>query len=321
MRILHISDIHSDKRSIESTKLLIKKLVASISKINETTPIDLVLFSGDAINQGGTSCNSIGNAFKIFEIHVVEPIIEALSLERSRFIIGIGNHDIERNAIDEFTEAGLSLRLKSEEDVTDVILSKPHMASRCRGFKVFEAEFYKDAISESDKRQTPFESSFKLYINGKSVGITSLNSAWRCSDSKHDHEKNIIGSQQIINSLNLINDCDIKIAMSHHHYNFLKEFDEIEIEKYLLANYDLLFCGHTHSPEAEFLIKPIGSTFNIVSSGILSANINNTNPSIPPPTNLSTSATSQLRCYIPFHTSLHTKTERYIIPPLHCLFL
>lgn len=277
MRILHLSDIHSDKNSIDSTKLLVKKLMSALDGIVKESPIDLVVFSGDAINRGGISCDTIINAFKIFELHVVNPILSTLALGKNRFIIGIGNHDIERDAIDEFTEEGLASKLTTEEAVTNVILSKPQMAKRCDGFKKFESSFYKEALPETNKRLTPFASSFKLEINGKSVGITSLNSAWRCSDSKSDHTKNIIGSQQIIDSLNLINDCEIKIALSHHHYSFLKDFDSEEMEKFILANYDVLFCGHTHSPEGEFLIKPIGSTFNIVSSGILSANINTTN--------------------------------------------
>ncbi len=61
---------------------------------------------------------------KIFEIHVVTPILDTLSLDKSRIIIGIGNHDIERNAIDEFTEEGLTSKLKNEEDISNVILSK-----------------------------------------------------------------------------------------------------------------------------------------------------------------------------------------------------
>ncbi len=89
---------------------------------------------------------------------------------------------------------------------------KPQMANRCKAFKNFESNFYQDAIDESNKRLTPFASSFKIEINGKTIGITSLNSAWRCSDSNTDHNKNIIGTQQIIDSLALISDCDIKIA-------------------------------------------------------------------------------------------------------------
>lgn len=278
MRILHISDIHADKNSIESTKLLVRKLITALEGIVKESPVDLVVFSGDAINRGGISCDSIGNAFRIFELHVVDPILSVLSLDKSRFIIGIGNHDIERDAIDEFTEEGLVYKLASEEDISNVILTKCQMANRCKAFKTFESSFYKDSVSETDKRLTPFASSFKLNIQGKTVGITSLNSAWRCSDSAIDHTKNLIGTQQIIDSLNLISDCEIKIALSHHHYGFLKDFDSKEMEKFILANYDLLFCGHTHSPEGEFLIKPIGSTFSIVSSGILSANVNNTNP-------------------------------------------
>lgn len=278
MRILHISDIHTDKKTIESTKLLVKKLITVLEGIVKESPVDLVVFSGDAINRGGISCDSIGNAFKIFEIQVVEPILKALSLDKSRFIIGIGNHDIERNALDEFTEEGLVHRLASEEDISNVILTKQQMANRCKAFKTFESAFYKECISDMNKRLTLFASSFKLNIQGKTVGITSLNSAWRCSDSAIDYTKNLIGTQQIIDSLSLIDDCEIKVALSHHHYTSLKDFDSKEMEKFILANYDLLFCGHTHSPEGEFLIKPIGSTFNIVASGILSANINNSNP-------------------------------------------
>ena len=55
MRILHLSDIHSDKNNIEGTKLLIKKLTSALDKIQKESPVDLVVFSGDAINRGGIS--------------------------------------------------------------------------------------------------------------------------------------------------------------------------------------------------------------------------------------------------------------------------
>lgn len=56
MRILHLSDIHSDKNNIERTKLLIQKLISALNEIHQESAIDLVIFSGDAINRGGISC-------------------------------------------------------------------------------------------------------------------------------------------------------------------------------------------------------------------------------------------------------------------------
>lgn len=68
-------------------------------------------------------------------------------------------------------------------------------------------------------------------------------------------------------------DCDVKIAVSHHDYQWMADFEINEIDKLLVSNFDLYFSGHTHSLNAELSIKPQGRTFKIVASGILSHNI------------------------------------------------
>ena len=85
-------------------------------------------------------------------------------------------------------------------------------------------------------------------------------------------------SRQISDSESYINDCDIKIALSHHSYTWMNNFEVLQLEKYITQDYDMYFCGHTHSSNAEYCIKPEGKTFKLVAPGIMTANNLEKNP-------------------------------------------
>ena len=64
----------------------------------------------------------------------------------------------------------------------------------------------------------------------------------------------MIGEKQIIDGLKDIQYCDIKIALSHHHYDHLKQFDKDIIESLLKQDFNLFFCGHIHKNKAGFTL-------------------------------------------------------------------
>ena len=66
----------------------------------------------------------------------------------------------------------------------------------------------------------------------------------------------------------------MRIAISHHNYIWLRQEETVKDERLLSQNYDLYFCGHTHSPQTDYKLSPDGNFFEIVAPGILSENIN-----------------------------------------------
>ena len=273
MRIIHISDYHLDKKSANDSATIASMLSETLKSINNEKKIDLILYSGDMINTGGSSYDSIGTAFKGFELIFIDKILKTLNLPKNNFLFTIGNHDIDRNADSKYVEMGLSQTLTTEEEVISFYESKSEEGiKRVLPYKLFEKKFYNKVFSENDYYQSNYESCYKLYIDGLKIGVACLNSAWRCYDSEKDKGRILIGERQITNSYNFLKDCDVKIAISHHHYGWLAEFENTIIDKLLNIHFDIYFCGHTHSNQAEYCIKPDGKLFTFVAPGVLSKN-------------------------------------------------
>lgn len=268
MRILHISDFHIDKNDRDdSIKHIVTPLLNTIDEIQKEKSIDLVLITGDLINKGGENYSNISEAFQDFTEVLVNPLLAKTNLGKERIFFVPGNHDIVRNADSKAIEMGLKGLLTSEEEINKH-LKNPEGNKRVIDFKNYELGFYTD--SKVEKNQTEFQSCFKTTIGEIKVGIACLNSAWRCYDSKEDKNKILIGEKQITDSIEFLNDCQIKIALSHHHFEWLAEFDSEVSASLLSRNFHLYFCGHSHRNKAYFFQDPDGQLFTFCAPGVLS---------------------------------------------------
>ena len=271
MRILHISDFHLDQKDKEdNVNHVVNPLIKRLEKIISEKPINLILFTGDLINIGGKNYSGLDEAFLDFEITLIEPLLKVTSLTKDSFFLVPGNHDLNRISDSIRIEKGLTQDLDSQEKLND-FFKNPEGVERVKEYKEFENYFYKDAKCKINL--TPFQSTFKININGLSIGVCCLNSSWRCYDSNTDKGKILIGEKQIIDGLKDISDCNIKIALSHHHYDFLSDFDKEIVEELLKQDFNLLFVGHTHRAKAGFIQDPDGQLFTFCASGTLSSSI------------------------------------------------
>lgn len=276
MRILHISDFHlsNDDASIAKSQKIVDGLLDTVKTVNEEQPIDLVVFSGDAINKGGDGFDSLEEGLLSFQTILIEPLMEVLHRPLTNFVWCIGNHDINRNLDSPNAELGIVSRLTNLQAVDDFCADKNNLRDikRIEPFKIYEKSFYQSSLGNNYK-YGDFESCYIYQIGSKRVGVCCLNTVWRCWDSKTDKGRILLGREQLSRATDYLKDCDIKIAVSHHDYQWMADFEINEIDKLLVSNFDLYFSGHTHSLNAELSIKPQGRTFKIVASGILSHNI------------------------------------------------
>lgn len=270
INILHFSDFHLDANHEKDAKRILEKMISCINDADNS--IDLIIFSGDMINQGGRNYPNIDEAFKRFKVLVIDNLVKAFNLSSDRFILTFGNHDSKITEDDLLLDEGIDNKFTSEIEVKNFVDSKKSKLylNRQASARSFRDNYYKAVLDNERYKPTDFQSNYKIEINGIKVGITSLNTSWRCAYD--DRERLVLGLWQISDSEPFIKDCDLKIAVGHHHPNLMKEFERNAFSRDLSRVYDVYFCGHTHSPYVE-LRKPLGWLMDITSAGALSANI------------------------------------------------
>ncbi|MCA6415933.1 MAG: metallophosphoesterase, partial [Cytophagales bacterium] len=273
MRILHISDFHLDKTDkADSKNHIVNPLLESIVASQLEKPIDLVVFTGDLINIGGKNYPTISDAFKDCEQELFLPILDATKLGKERLYFVPGNHDILRSADSKHIDNGLASTLTDSKELNS-FFNKPEGNSRVFPFKEFEKSFYEGVYNHANISN--FQSTFKIEINGRKIGIACLNSSWRCYDSDKDKNRILIGERQVTESIELLKDCETKIALSHHHYEWLNDFDSEIISTLLKQDFNLYLTGHVHKVKAGYTQDPDGKLFTFCAAGILSASIRN----------------------------------------------
>ena len=272
LRILHLTDFHLNKKTLKDWDDFLKEaFLNKIEELQKENPIDLVFFTGDLIDKAGIDFKEKDDtippttkAFTIFKNQIIDPILEKLNIDISRFIICPGNHDINRNADKQFHETGLRSDLDSIDNVNSFINANEEDydgVQRIKEYKDFEFELYK---TFDDKLHSKFNFSVKLDIDGKSVGISSLNSSWRCYGDD-DFKNLLVGESQVNDNYKFIKDCDIRIALMHHQLDWISDVESKIIKNHISGNYNLIFSGHVHQTDVEYVQNLSGTSLRVVS--------------------------------------------------------
>lgn len=279
IRILHLTDFHLNNKTLRDWNEFYKdSFFDKLSELNQDKPIDLIAFTGDLIDMSGKDFGSATKGFHNFKEKVINPILDHLKLDISRFIICPGNHDINRSADDKIDENGLKATLIETQEILDFINTSQKNNSykrieRIKEYKEFENELYKDI--ESEKIQDIFKFSVKINLNGKSVGVSSLNSSWRCYGDD-DYKNLLIGENQLNGNFKFIKDCDIKIALIHHQLDWLSDVEFRTINSHINKEYDVILSGHVHEGLSSFITGFTGSCFyNVSPSGLNHIRVDN----------------------------------------------
>ena len=271
IRIIHFSDFHFNKKNFIDWNYFIKDaLLKELKLINNENSIDLILLTGDLIDKGGESFTSIEEAFNEFKLHVINPIIESVNLPIERFLIIPGNHDLNQKSEQEWEDIGLRSYIDNPEKIQAFIKNGKDGNykgfERIKPFKNFEKSLYEKV---PNCQLSCFDSNFIIEINKKKIGVSCLNSSWRCYDSKKDKGLILIGDTQIASANAFIENCDLKIALIHHPYDWISEIEKKVIHSHLHSNYNLMFVGHVHDGQTSVETNYAGSLFVNLAPGTL----------------------------------------------------
>lgn len=263
MRIIHLSDIHLSSNNIQDLRLhYLDSLIEDLKEINKEKDIDLIIISGDLVDKGGVSLLNLEeykahtNQYDIFEREFIKPICEKLPIIKEKIIFIPGNHDIDREKIDEIIEAGLITLFTSSQkanEISNKYINNPNgiNINRIANFLEFEEKYHEKNKFLSYKF-SHLESKVIYNYKGKNIGIALINDSWRCSSNSV--KNHFVGTHQFHNCLQFFNEKEtcFNIAVMHHPLECMNPSEKEQIENILHNfSFEILLIGHEHKTRVQ----------------------------------------------------------------------
>jgi predicted phosphodiesterase len=259
---LHLSDWHQKGKNLDRKILrdaFIKDIEERIAISPDLTKIDFIIFSGDVAYSGGI------DEYKMAKKELFDPLLDATELSPKQLFIVPGNHDMD------MSEPNFTMQIfpmKSNKEVRKWLDNKESRDLILRPFRNFSR-----FVSEYTGQNNPDYASVSTYIiEEKTIKIIGLNSAWMCNhqtlrrEDSDDYGQVIVGKSQIREALKKTSDADIRIAVLHHPFDLMAEFDRNQVESDLMRQCDFILHGHSHKPAVRVSHGTIGDSI-IVPSG------------------------------------------------------
>ncbi|MEW6215871.1 MAG: metallophosphoesterase, partial [Nitrospirota bacterium] len=224
---------------------------------------DIIVFTGD-LAFDGTSAD-----FDSAWNEVIQPVMDIFSLEKDLIFFCPGNHDIERNNIDKILESGLRTELVSIASVNELIDGLPQKSSDVFSRLTNYRQFLTSKESKYKKDGDYLYSTYTIEEGDKLIGIASFNTAWRAFGGNADYGKLLLGERTIDNAISSLKECHFRIALMHHPFSYLAEFEQPTIQRRILGNFDVLLHGHIHEHDTELVKKQNQDQVLLVAGGTI----------------------------------------------------
>ena len=260
IRIFHISDFHLNKKNLKDWNDYLKE--SFIHFINENKAEEnFIVCSGDMIDKGGADFGGVKAGLEIFRDSVINPIITKTGISVDRFIMTLGNHDIDRNADKDYTRRGVRDSIKEgcsekiDEYVRDLLDNKGEPSKRVCAYYNFVSEFYAECKNVIINY---LGAVFNYSINGENLAFTAFNTAWNCCDDNDKDWGLAIGEPQYLKCNQDTPDNAVRIAIMHHPLDWML-YEKRTIQNWIRNDYDLLLMGHVHETETMLTVNSSGN--------------------------------------------------------------
>lgn len=251
MRILHISDLHAPAEVPRDQKRIVQALLADVAEQDRAQRIDLVLFSGDLSDDGSPQALAAARAL------LLDPLASVLPTRP--VLLTPGNHDVERGQVNAVIEAGLQAQLCDGDRVAALLADEETFAQARRRLESWDRLKHSWEQGVTAPSQTGLLwCVHRLDLNGCSVGVATLDSAWR-SSGDGDHGGLIVGEPALRAALEAIDSCELRLVVVHHPLDWLARFDAESTQTLLERAGVFVFTGHEHTPDPTTEISTRGA--------------------------------------------------------------
>lgn len=241
LRIIHCSDLHFDAANSMDCLIVVDAFNKDIaSLVKDGMAFDFFAFTGDMVKHGNDE-----ESFKVAKEKFIDLSIASAQIDKSRFFIVAGNHDVQLAQLNEYFEDGISSRLNSRDEINKFLDDYPKSSHAFVQARF--AHFEKYLLDDADITKEIFRTKIIELPFGK-VGIAMLNSSWHASGKGRDfdHGKLIIGERQVEKAADTLKHCDFQLAMFHHPLDWLSPTDKTNVTRSLHQHFDLVLYGHAH---------------------------------------------------------------------------
>jgi len=242
---LHLSDLHFRPGWNEECGLVSEKAIEDINNQLANYPDSYLIFSGDISYSGGDST---------LHGELIREFFDKINIPKERRIVVPGNHDLARS------EISLALKSASLAGMTSECLFNDNVAKLSQFF--FEPEFSNYIKLENDiAKYTCCGSS----VGGEGweldgdIGIYCLNSALGSfgglsggqGGAINDKGRLLIDTRSVYGWLST-NASSVRILVMHHPIDWYVDWAQVELEKIIYNNFNLVMTGHVHKGASRF---------------------------------------------------------------------
>jgi formylglycine-generating enzyme required for sulfatase activity/UDP-2,3-diacylglucosamine pyrophosphatase LpxH len=262
---LHLSDIHLRESDVYNTNVVLKSLLADIQariRADHLQP-EFIALTGDIAFSSEPAQYRLAQQF-------FDDLLGITGLGKERLFIVPGNHDVERRAVS-FLAAGAPLLLNNNRDAVNDLLSdagredRSLILRRFRNYRQFVADYFGERL--------PFDDDHYFYVKtieiaGCRVAILGLNTAWMAYSEK-DRNQLLLGERQIRAALDEAKGSDLCLALLHHPFDWLQDFDRNYSESMLSRSCHFILHGHMHrvglqlaqTPNTDTMVIAAGASY------------------------------------------------------------
>lgn len=239
IRILHISDFHFKTINPQDFEEMAEKIAMNVKENLGGNKLDLIVFSGDLVFTGDKKESFESAASALFG-----PLKLKFGLSNDEILIAPGNHD--RIFKNEMPMVQTSLDKCHTPKDLDAFCSYPEQLALSvvdqSAYNEFLDTFYSEAW---DKNK--LYACRKYECNGHTIGLLSLNSAWRCcGDSKNDRGKLLYPVSVLREAMGKLKGSEFIFSTEHHNLSDYQEYVTSDIEDELHEKCHIFFTGHYH---------------------------------------------------------------------------
>ena len=244
---LHVSDIHMRTREAWSQDVVLRAMCDQIKEqCAKGTTADFILVTGDLGFSGKADEYALVTQF-------FDQLCAASGVPKEHMFCIPGNHDIDRDR-QTFCFQGARANLLDQNRIDAALEAGENLETllkRQENYRHFQDRYF----AGQDRTRTEDGLGYVSWLTIEDVrlAVVGLDSAWLGQGDLDDHGKLLIGERQVINAVRLAQESSdpahIVIAMAHHPFHLLQDFDRRPAMNRIERACHFLHCGHLHEPE------------------------------------------------------------------------
>ncbi len=238
---LHLSDLHFRKGEQQAwdRDIVLRTLLDDVREriAKDGLHPDFIVVSGDVGFSG--SLDEYAKAGMFFD-----DLLAATHLSRERLFVVPGNHDVDRTAISVGARA-IATSLDSRQSLSELLTSPLDRQIVFRRLYRY-AEFVNSYFGPGTFDDEHYYFARTAQLSGLRVAVLGLNSAWLARGGDEDRGRLALGERQVRAALDASRQADLRIAVMHHPFDWLLDFDRDDCEALLAGGCHFILHGHLH---------------------------------------------------------------------------